>query len=122
MKLNKIYKWQPDYYNEKDVLPEKMPRQLKNHIKDRNTTGKSLEVVWVSCEGENPADIENLGENVEFKSLNSEQGFHGNYFPFMNTEGYLQPLVAVRFLYVKRGYFYVLVDFVSNFFIIQPEF
>lgn len=58
--------------------------------------------IRVSCEGENPADIEHLGKNIEYRSFKGEQGFHGNYFPFMNTKGYLQPLVAVQFLSVKR--------------------
>lgn len=104
LKLNKIYKWQPDYFTAGDELPPKMPQQLKTHIAERKTKGKPLEVVWVSCEGENPADIENLGKDVDYRSLTSEQGFHGNYFPYMNEEGYLQPLVAVQFLSVKREF------------------
>jgi sodium/potassium-transporting ATPase subunit beta len=105
LKLNKIYNWNPEYYGEKDTLPEKMPSQLKSHLQDRINSRKSLEVVWVSCEGENPADIENLGSNIEFKSLTGEQGFHGNYFPFMSEKGYLQPLVAVQFKSIKREFF-----------------
>lgn len=104
LKLNKIFKWQPDYYVSADELPSKMPESLKTHIKNR-ISKKSLEVVWVSCEGENPADIENLGNNVDYKSLSGEQGFSGHYFPYTNTEGYLQPLVAVQFQSVKREFF-----------------
>jgi sodium/potassium-transporting ATPase subunit beta len=100
LKLNKIYKWQPDYYTSANELPENMPEPLKTHITSR-INKKSLEVVWVSCEGENPADTENLGKNVKYMSLSGEQGFNGNYFPFENTDGYLQPLIAVQFQSVK---------------------
>lgn len=87
-----------------------MPESLKEHIEQRNRT-KGLEVVWVSCEGENPADVENLAQGIaelkpviKYMSLDQEQGFHGRYFPYKNTEGYLQPLVAVQFGSVKRKF------------------
>jgi sodium/potassium-transporting ATPase subunit beta len=100
LKLNKIYNWEPEYYTDVNDLPEKMPQSLKDHIK---VNGKKydMKVVWVSCEGENPADVDNLGQNISFKSLSGEQGFLGKYFPFKSTEGYLQPLVAVQFENVK---------------------
>lgn len=78
-----------------------MPKALKEHIKSRARDPKKLEVVWVSCEGENPADIENLGNVTVYKSMGGEQGFLGKYFPFRMAPGYLQPLVAVRFESVK---------------------
>ena len=99
LKLNKIYSWIPQYYK-KENLPQNMPKSLKSHIEKRQ--GEALEVVWVSCEGENPADIENLGEGTSYKSLSGEQGFLGRYFPFTNTPGYLQPIVAVQFTSIKR--------------------
>jgi sodium/potassium-transporting ATPase subunit beta len=101
LKLNKIFSWNPQYYQNEEELPAKMPESLKSHIKGRIARRESLEVVWVSCEGENPADIENLGKGVIFKSLSGEQGFLGKYFPFTNQPGYLQPLVAVQFSSVK---------------------
>lgn len=79
-----------------------MPKSLKNHIEKRQ--GEAMDVVWVSCEGENPADIENLGEGTSYKSLNDEQGFLGRYFPFRNTQGYLQPIVAVQFTTITRKF------------------
>lgn len=99
LKLNKIYNWIPEYYNDSKNLPSNMPEPLKSHIAGR----LQKNVVWVSCEGENPADIENLGNNVSYYSLSGEQGFLGNYFPFKSTKGYLQPLVAVQFSSVKPG-------------------
>lgn len=100
LKLNKIYNWEPEYYQKGDELPEKMPQSLKSHIAKRKTN-EDMRVVWVSCEGESPADIENLGKDFEFKSLGGEQGFLGKYFPFQNNPGYLQPLVAVQFRSLK---------------------
>jgi sodium/potassium-transporting ATPase subunit beta len=104
LKLNKIYNWNPDYFTDPSKLPEKMPAVLKKHIQSRKSAAKNLDVVWVSCEGENPADIENLGHNIDYYSLGGEQGFLGHYFPFMSTKGYLQPLVAVQFSSVKREF------------------
>lgn len=57
-------------------------------------------VVWVSCEGENPADVENIG-SISYYPL---QGFPAYYFPFKNLEGYLPPLVAVHFSGPKSKY------------------
>jgi hypothetical protein len=102
-----------------------MPKTLQNHIKERAAKGDTLEVVWVSCEGESPADIENIGvaAKAKYYSLNMEQGFLGRYFPYKNTEGYLQPLVAVQFEAVKRKCSIYLMIFNSNsFHIFQPVF
>jgi sodium/potassium-transporting ATPase subunit beta len=52
-----------------------------------------MNTVWVSCEGENPADAENIGPIQYLPS----RGFPGYFFPFTNKEGYLSPLVAVLF-------------------------
>lgn len=52
-----------------------------------------LNTVWVSCEGENPADVENIGPIQYIPS----RGFPGFFFPFANIDGYLSPLVAVFF-------------------------
>lgn len=104
LKLNKIFNWIPDYYNETNSFPSDMPGKLQTHIDGRIKIKQDTKVVWVSCEGENPADIENLGREVSYYSLSGEQGFLGKYFPFNNTEGYLQPLVAVQFKSVKRKY------------------
>lgn len=54
--------------------------------------------MWVNCEGENPADVENIGP-INYYPL---RGFPGYYFPFRNEEGYLSPLVAVNFEQPKR--------------------
>lgn len=60
--------------------------------------------MWVSCEGENPADIENIGA-IQYIP---QRGFPGYFFPFTNIDGYLSPLVAVFFEAPRREYFHIL--------------
>lgn len=50
-------------------------------------------MVWITCEGENPADKENIGP---FRYI-PQDGFMSQYFPFLNQDGYLSPLVAIYF-------------------------
>lgn len=100
LKLNKIFNWEPQYYTYNNMTNWNkdnfnMPESLIQHIKEvKDTKGK---FVWVSCEGEYPADTENIGK-IEFYSMSGVQGFSGHYFPFSNQEGYKQPLVAVKFM------------------------
>ena len=54
--------------------------------------------VWLDCEGENPADKENLGPVV----YHPTRGISANYFPFLNQQGYLSPAVFVEFTQPKR--------------------
>ncbi|CAG9835141.1 unnamed protein product [Diabrotica balteata] len=94
IKLNKIYDWEPLYYDDPYNLPEEMPDSLKQHIRSINNT-RELRNVWISCQGENPADVEYLGPITYYPR--GIQGFPGYYFPYLNSEGYLSPLVAVKF-------------------------
>lgn len=90
----------PEFYNDTTNLPENMPFTLKDHIiATSNPNPLQLNTVWVSCEGENPADLENVGPIKYYPT----QGFPGYYFPFENSEGYLSPLVAVHFERPVRG-------------------
>lgn len=86
-----IYSWMPEFFNDTAHLPTGMPNDLKNHIASLKTAFR--DTIWVSCEGENPADVENIGPIQYFP----RRGFPGYYFPFTNTPGYLSPLVAVFF-------------------------
>ncbi|CAO1335749.1 unnamed protein product [Diamesa serratosioi] len=103
LKLNKIFNWQPDLYDDLASLPQNMPVSLKDHIGAELKKKDNTSTIWVSCEGENPADVENLGTDISYYSINDLQGFPGYFFPFVNTKGYLQPLVAVAFKSVKKG-------------------
>lgn len=93
----------PKFYNDTNNLPELMPADLKLHIKQEASNNR-LDTVWVSCAGENPADVENMGAIQYFP----RRGFPSYYFPFKNTAGYLSPLVAVFFEKPKCTYiFYI---------------
>nr|CAD7206759.1 unnamed protein product [Timema douglasi] len=52
-----------------------------------------MNTVWVSCEGENPADKENLGGIKYYPT----RGFPGYFYPYENSEGYLSPIIAINF-------------------------
>ncbi|XP_053987707.1 sodium/potassium-transporting ATPase subunit beta-2-like isoform X2 [Hylaeus volcanicus] len=75
LKLNRIYDWIPDFYNDTKNLPKEMPVTLVEHIKSINSSW--LNTVWVSC--------------------------IGYYYPYKNIPGYLSPVVAVHFLRPARN-------------------
>jgi sodium/potassium-transporting ATPase subunit beta len=52
-----------------------------------------MKTVWLSCEGETPADVENVGPIQYFP----QPGFPGYYFPYNKTENYVSPMVAIYF-------------------------
>ena len=84
-----IYGWEPELYDNSTNPPESAglgERWDENHVA-------------VNCEGENPADKENMGPLV----FRPELGFHRRYFPYLNQEGYRQPLVFVQFQQPKNG-------------------
>lgn len=108
LKLNKIYNWTPKVFNEtsedqitdpeEKAIYKKMPQFLKKAISGiPNAADRDL--IWVSCEGENPADTENLGP----VNYSPRRGFPSHYFPFKNVKGYHPPIVAVQFERPKRG-------------------
>ncbi|XP_054282858.1 sodium/potassium-transporting ATPase subunit beta-2-like [Macrosteles quadrilineatus] len=100
VKLNKIYGWIPEYYNDTSTLPSDMPADLKAHINQQKSVNPLfLNTVWVTCEGEHPLDQENIGE-IRYIP---KQGFPGYFYPYVNTEGYLSPLVAIQFIRPKTG-------------------
>ena len=91
LKLNRIYGWVPDYFNDPAELPSDMPESLVSHIKSLNATERNQ--VWVSCQGEEGIDKELLGPSEYFP----KQGFPSYFYPYTNKRGYISPLVAVKF-------------------------
>ncbi|BES89360.1 Sodium potassium-dependent ATPase beta-2 subunit [Nesidiocoris tenuis] len=92
IKLNRIYGWVPEYYNNTNDLPAEMPDDLKTYIKKIKDVNM-LNTVWISCHGETPTDKENIGP----MEMYPVRGFPGYYYPFTNQDGYLSPLVAIHF-------------------------
>ncbi|CAF4872142.1 unnamed protein product [Pieris macdunnoughi] len=100
LKLNRIYGWRPEFYNDTNNLPVEMPNELKDNI--RNITFNNRDhanMIWVSCEGETPTDKENIGPITYLPY----PGFPGYFYPYNNAEGYLSPLVAVHLQNPKAG-------------------
>lgn len=95
LKLNRIYGWEPEYYNDPNDLPLDMPDSLREHITKLNATQRNQ--VWVSCQGEEGMDKELLGPIDYFP----KQGFPQYFYPYTNRRGYVSPLVAVKFLRPK---------------------
>lgn len=85
-----IYGWVPQYYDEVESLPKEMPDELIAHIKTLKPVERKQ--IWISCQGEHPVDREILGPVSYIK-----YGFPGYFYPYINTPGYLSPLVAVKF-------------------------
>lgn len=91
LKLNRIYDWVPEYYNDTSDLPSEMPKDLVDHIK--SLKAKERNQVWVSCKGEDGSDKENIGKVEYFPN----RGFPSYFYPYVNTKNYVSPLVAVKF-------------------------
>jgi len=100
LKLNKIFGLDHDYYENVTTLEDLgVPAPLINKVKTlKNPTQRKK--VWIECHGENPADREAIGD-IEYYP--KHMGFDAKYFPYMNQDGYVSPLVAVRFLNAKAG-------------------
>jgi hypothetical protein len=78
-----------------------MPEDLQAHIKSLPEGHRKQ--VWVSCRGENGADQEILND-IEYYPT---RGFPHYFYPYVNTKGYLSPLVAVKFVRPLRKYFFL---------------
>ncbi|KAL9927317.1 nervana 1 isoform 2-T2 [Glossina fuscipes fuscipes] len=91
LKLNKIFDWNPQYYDNPKEFPDDMPVELRTYINSLPAT--ELQQVWVSCNGTNAQDRESLGDIKYFPG----QGFPAFYYPYINQPGYLSPLIAVQF-------------------------
>jgi len=114
IKLNKIFEWEPEPFGvennkydpealesdlEEKVKDFGMPADLKAHIlaEVKNHAGHEvdlLKTVWLSCQGENIGDEENLpAGNMIYKPF---RGIPGYYFPYMNQKSYRSPFVMVQ--------------------------
>ncbi len=67
-------------------------------------------MIWVSCDGENSADREHIG-NVTYTPF---RGFPAYYFPYKNVPGYLSPIVALQFQKPEGMFFVKLLIFVDG--------
>ena len=95
-----IYDWTPEPYENSEDLPDDAPEWLVKHVKEKDevSSNESGNMVWISCEGENPADRENLGK-IEYYP---KPGIPKYYFPYKNQPGYLSPIVFAHVTNPKR--------------------
>lgn len=70
------------------ALPKEMPIDLQDRIKASNKQN-----IWLSCVGDSPVDIENMGP----VSYYPDRGYPGFFFPYTGQKDYLEPIVAVHF-------------------------
>lgn len=115
IKLNRIYGWMPEFYNDPNDLPEDMPADLKAYISELPEMSRNQ--IWVSCRGENGADREVLGDVKYYPT----RGFPSYFFPYLNAPGYLSPLVAVKFVRPARKYPFLKCSIFDNFSLARDE-
>lgn len=95
LKVNRIFNWKPEPYDpaylEADQDPDDpIPEDVKTLIT------ADVNNIYVNCEGENPADIEAVDDNIEYFPDNRAISF--KYFPYNQAHNnYHSPLVAVKF-------------------------
>lgn len=87
LKINKVFGWEPKLYSN-----DSKPDDLEKYEISPNG-------IFVTCEGENPSDVDNLGE----VSIYPKEGFKTQYFPYNNVEGYQSPVVMVQMNNLESG-------------------
>ena len=114
LKLNKIYDWEPVPYQNAAQIPEQFKGEI---ISSRDAKIRSLlfflalwqsnfaDYVLVECGGENDVDRDFMYEIEYYSQLNNTAigGFHRNFFPFLNQDGYRSPLVFVYFKKIETN-------------------
>ncbi|GJQ69828.1 hypothetical protein Trydic_g22379 [Trypoxylus dichotomus] len=95
LRLNRIYGWVPEYYNDTNNLPSDMPSDLVTHIKaEQFYNSARANQIWVSCTGKHPIDQEHVNaSNFEYFPT---RGFPAYFYPATSVDGYLSPLIAVK--------------------------
>lgn len=100
LKLNKIYDWEPITYENAAQVPERFKSIW---------TSEFSEYILVECGGENDVDRDFVFEIEYYSQMNTTKvgGFHRNFFPYLNQDGYRSPLI---FVYFKRIETHVLIN------------
>jgi len=115
IKLNKIYNWKPEPFGltkdgkfdniklnedlkekvENDGMPEDLSEYIKREVKNNGGNEASiLNTVWISCNGENVGDQENIPNGHIY--YYPKRGIPGYYFPYMNQKHYKSPFIMVH--------------------------
>jgi len=97
LKLNRIYDWSPQPYEAGD---SDLPAEVRNFYEKLVPPGLPTEQdqIYITCTGEDPVDQEHIGKlSLYPRSIDKF------YFPFLNQDGYLSPVVMVQFLNPSHG-------------------
>jgi sodium/potassium-transporting ATPase subunit beta len=94
LKINRVINWAPKAFDN-ESLSEEFGQDATKALGGR----MDPDYVGVSCEGENDADVDNLG-TVDFYP---NKGFKIDYFPYTNAEHYRAPIVFAKFTDAKIG-------------------
>ena len=98
-----IYGWEHEPYNSTQ-LTDNMQEDIKNIIYDTNMPSKKKDgMIWFSCEGENPADRENIGPIKYYP----DPGVPKFFYPYKNQAGYHSPAVFAHFEEPKRKQYFI---------------
>jgi len=95
LKLNKIFGLENDAIDQAKQELDKNYPNMDQKMKDAIASAKNKDHVWVNCYGKYPADKEALGDGIEY--IPKTRGIPNYYFPYLNQEYYVSPLVAVKF-------------------------
>ncbi|CAF4283248.1 unnamed protein product, partial [Adineta steineri] len=84
LKLNKIYDWEPITYQNAAQVPEQFKTIWSSEFSN---------YILVECGGENDVDRDFIFEIEYYSQMNTTQigGFHRNFYPFLNQDGYRSP-------------------------------
>jgi len=94
LKINKVYDWEPAAFDN-ETLNTEFGEEAQKALGDRLT----FTDIGVTCEGENDADIDNLG-GIQFYP---DSGYQFQYFPYKNEQLYRAPLVFAKFSGAQKG-------------------
>nr|CAD7578293.1 unnamed protein product [Timema californicum] len=97
--LNQVYRWEPRCYAW-DTLPRNFPEYLKEYISEKHSKETKRDHVWVSCAGVHEADSQHMGDI----SFHPYPGFPAEFYPYLHQDGYMSPLVAIKFNNPAREY------------------
>jgi sodium/potassium-transporting ATPase subunit beta len=98
LKINKVFKWDPSNQtfdtvsckDDKDTSNGCLLSQIANETRSDIRKG----FIPVSCEGENPGDVDNINKVTFYPSA----GFPTYYYPYYNQpSGFLPPVVMAQF-------------------------
>jgi len=99
VKLNKIIGWYPEPMDpdESSWYPERFRDAMLNNLE--NNEDNHNDRVWIACHGKHAADIENIGPINYYPGM----GMPTAWFPYLNQEDYLSPLMFIELTNPKRG-------------------